>query len=705
MGKFAYKEVLQIKGYPPSLKVVKHGKSRFYWVHFSTYVASKGTIKIRKSTKTEVQNEAIRFAKEFYEDLIVKKKMGDFPVDNTFGRYTTKLITLNDQRVKNNTYSLSQFNNDKYRIENDLVPFFAELDITEVSYLTISNFINLLVDKGFKINSQKKYLTLIRKVMNLALEDGTISELPKFPDSNKLKVKTKKHYVPYPKGRTLDQKASDDIKSLINGTPVRRDLLIEYLHLIQDRFRCIKKKHLAALSDIMKIPFAEAFEVASFYAHFDVIDDDSPQPPEITLRVCDSLTCELKGSDVLIKNLKKKYHNSDKVRVLRAPCMGLCDHAPACEVGHNHLKECSIDSIETAIKTSNTHPQIIDGISLDSYISNGGYKTLRKCYEKELSVETVIEKLENAGLKGMGGAGFPSGQKWKFVRMEPGPRLMTINGDEGEPVPPPGNPAGPVPELPPGHFPPMFPPGLSGSQTNMNIASIVGINQMSQGIMSRIKGKMNVPVGAGEWGLLGQDRPQPAVIQDQVLISNDGAFTPSGGSASLSETGIVLPGRTFPQGDAQQAEYSEVSGIQVIPNNISTNNITITATIDTAVGGETFSTSSEDGTAISLKDFEPAFAKVTTTVTVLETGATSEQTTVIPTSQNGIAHNLFNNKLEGADVPGNHLEVVITRVAGEDGDTAQTESIKLKSIGVTMKTQYGTQEGASAIFDTNVAPR
>ena len=433
MGKFAYKEVLQIKGYPPSLKVVKHGKSRFYWVHFSTYVASKGTIKIRKSTKTEAQNEAIRFAKEFYEDLIVKKKMGDFPVDNTFGRYTTKLITLNDQRVKNNTYSLSQFNNDKYRIENDLVPFFAELDITEVSYLTISNFINLLVDKGFKVNSQKKYLTLIRKVMNLALEDGTISELPKFPDSNKLKVKTKKHYVPYPKGRTLDQKASDDIKSLINGTPVRRDLLIEYLHLIQDRFRCIKKKHLAALSDIMKIPFAEAFEVASFYAHFDVIDDDSPQPPEITLRVCDSLTCELKGSDVLIKNLKKKYHNSDKVRVLRAPCMGLCDHAPACEVGHNHLKECSIDSIETAIKTSNTHPQIIDGISLDSYISNGGYKILRKCYEKELSVETVIEKLEHAGLKGMGGAGFPSGQKWKFVRMEPGPRLMTINGDEGEP--------------------------------------------------------------------------------------------------------------------------------------------------------------------------------------------------------------------------------------------------------------------------------
>jgi len=225
------------------------------------------------------------------------------------------LLNINDERVKNNDYSLSQFNNDKYRIDNDLLPYFAELDVTEINYLTISNFINLLVDKGFKVNSQKKYLTLIRKVLNIAIEESTIKNLPKFPDTTKLRVKTKKQYVPYPKGRTLDQKANEEVKNLINGTPIRRDLLIEYLHLIQDRYRCIKKRHLAALSDIMKIPFAEAFEVATFYSHFDVLDDDDPTPPKITVRVCDSLTCELKGSDILIKNLKKKYHNSEDVRI------------------------------------------------------------------------------------------------------------------------------------------------------------------------------------------------------------------------------------------------------------------------------------------------------------------------------------------------------------------------------------------------------
>ena len=215
MGKFAYKEVLQIRGYPSSLKLVKHSKSRFYWVHYSTYIAPKGTIKIRKSTKTENQTEAMRFAKDFYEDLIVKKKMGDFPVDKTFARYTTKLIKINQKRVKNNDYSLSQFNNDKYRIENDLLPYFAELDVSEVNFLNISNFLNLLADKNYKVNSQKKYLTLIRKVLNLAIEDNEITSLPKFPDVNSLKIKKKRQFVPYPKGRSLDQKAGDEVRSLI----------------------------------------------------------------------------------------------------------------------------------------------------------------------------------------------------------------------------------------------------------------------------------------------------------------------------------------------------------------------------------------------------------------------------------------------------------------------------------------------------------
>ena len=243
--------------------------------------------------------------------------------------------------------------------------------------------------------------------------------------------KVKKRFTPYPKGRATEIEAISEIKKLISHLPLRRDLLIEYLHLIQDKYRCIQKKNLAALSEIMKIPFAESFEVASFYAHFDVIDDDEPLPPEITIRVCDSLTCELKGSQDLIKNLKSRYKG--EVRILRAPCMGLCDVAPACEVGHNHIKNCNLENINDAVVSKKTHHKIEDGISFENYINDGGYKLLDKCYNNKMSVDYIINELQNSGLKGMGGAGFPAGQKWKFVKMEKAPRLMTINGDEGEP--------------------------------------------------------------------------------------------------------------------------------------------------------------------------------------------------------------------------------------------------------------------------------
>ena len=432
MGKFAYKEVLKVKGYPSSLKIIKHGKSRFYWVHFSTYIASKGTVKIRKSTKTENQTEAIKFAKDFYEELIIKKRMGDFPIDNTFARYATKLMKIQENKVKDKTYSSDQFKNDNYKLKNDLLPNFAEIDISEINHSLISDFLNVLTEKELGLSSQRKYLTLIKKILNLAFEDNIIDSLPKFPDGKRLEVKKKKKFVPYPKGRNINPNEITIIKNLIKDLPLKRDLLIEYLHLIQDKFRCIKKKHLAALSEIMKIPFAEAFEVASFYAHFDVIEDNDTNPPEITIRVCDSLTCELKGSENLIHKLKKKYA-ANKVRVLRAPCMGLCDHAPACEVGHNHIKKCTVNSIDEAIKNKSTHPKIINGISLEEYTKNGGYKLLKKCYQGDLKVEKIIDELNESGLKGMGGAGFPAGQKWKFVRMEDSPRLMTINGDEGEP--------------------------------------------------------------------------------------------------------------------------------------------------------------------------------------------------------------------------------------------------------------------------------
>ncbi len=236
----------------------------------------------------------------------------------------------------------------------------------------------------------------------------------------------------YPKGRNVNEPDVKEIKKLISSLPLRRDLLIEYLHLIQDKYNEIRKKHLAALSEILKIPFAESFEVATFYAHFDVIDDDAPGIQDLTIRVCDSLTCELFGSEKLIKELRTNL-DKKKVRVLRAPCMGLCDKAPACEVGHKHLTFTDLNKVKKVISKNDYHPEIIAGKELDEYVKDGGYKILEKCYSKKLSVEEVIEELEKSGLKGMGGAGFPSGQKWKFVRMEPGPRLMTINGDEGEP--------------------------------------------------------------------------------------------------------------------------------------------------------------------------------------------------------------------------------------------------------------------------------
>ena len=244
--------------------------------------------------------------------------------------------------------------------------------------------------------------------------------------------KKKKNFIPYPKGRELDDKSISEVKSLIADLPLSRDMLIEYFHLIQDKYRCLQKRHLAAVSSLLKIPFAEAYEVATFYAHFDVIEDDDQIPPEITVRVCESLTCELKGAHKIINDLDHKIDKT-KVRILKAPCMGLCDVAPACEVGHNHITKINVDKVLETIKLNNTHAKVIEGILLEEYLKNGGYKTLKALQNGDMSLEEILEKLNDSGLKGMGGAGFPAGQKWKFVRLEQGERLMTINGDEGEP--------------------------------------------------------------------------------------------------------------------------------------------------------------------------------------------------------------------------------------------------------------------------------
>ncbi|HEX3836386.1 MAG TPA: NAD(P)H-dependent oxidoreductase subunit E [Steroidobacteraceae bacterium] len=236
---------------------------------------------------------------------------------------------------------------------------------------------------------------------------------------------------PVPKGRTVDPHASHAIQGLLGDRPRERHLLIEFLHLIQDEFGQISAAHLAALADEMSLAFAEVFETATFYAHFDVIKEEDEPIPALTVRVCDSLTCEMFGAEKLLESLRGGL--GDAVRVVRAPCVGLCDHAPAVEVGHNFLKRADIASVKAAVGHGDTHPHLPDYIDYEDYRAAGGYQTLERLRSGALTVDAVLAVLDDGALKGLGGAGFPTGRKWRSVRGEKGPRLMAINGDEGEP--------------------------------------------------------------------------------------------------------------------------------------------------------------------------------------------------------------------------------------------------------------------------------
>jgi formate dehydrogenase beta subunit len=234
-----------------------------------------------------------------------------------------------------------------------------------------------------------------------------------------------------PKGRQVDPRAMDLIRALLGETPRERHLLIEYLHRIQDTYGQISAAHLGALAELMSLSFAEVFETATFYAHFDIVKDGEPDIPSLTVRVCDSLTCEMFGAQRLLQTLPAELGGG--VRVVRAPCMGLCDVAPAAEVGHNFLKHATNASIKAAVARQDTHPHIPDYIDYDAYRADGGYRTLERLRAGSLSVDEVLKVLDDGALKGLGGAGFPTGRKWRSVRGEPGPRLMAVNGDEGEP--------------------------------------------------------------------------------------------------------------------------------------------------------------------------------------------------------------------------------------------------------------------------------
>ncbi|MEM9584244.1 MAG: NAD(P)H-dependent oxidoreductase subunit E [Pseudomonadota bacterium] len=234
-----------------------------------------------------------------------------------------------------------------------------------------------------------------------------------------------------PKGRQLDDSAWDEVKALLRDRPRRRDLLIEYLHLIQDQFGCLSAAHLRALAEEMRLSQAEVYEVASFYAHFDVVKEGEAKPPALTIRVCDSLSCELAGAQAL-KSALEDGLNPEEVRVLRAPCMGRCDTAPVLELGHAHIDHATPEKVTAAIEAGHTHPDIPDYQGFEAYCSTGGYAAL-KTLRKSGNWEEVQAKIKESGLRGLGGAGFPSGTKWGFVRGNDGPRYLAVNGDEGEP--------------------------------------------------------------------------------------------------------------------------------------------------------------------------------------------------------------------------------------------------------------------------------
>ncbi|UQI41094.1 NADH-ubiquinone oxidoreductase-F iron-sulfur binding region domain-containing protein [Vreelandella venusta] len=250
-------------------------------------------------------------------------------------------------------------------------------------------------------------------------------------------VTPKRRFRGKPRGRELDPVCLEGLRDLLgdernDAALRRRDLLIEHLHALQDTRGHLLLADLRALATYMNLPMAAVYETATFYAHFDVIHDDQEVPPALTIRVCDSLACQLAGAEALKAQLEANV-DIEQVRVLRAPCMGRCDTAPVVEVGHRHLGRADAAQVQAAIDGDDTHPEPIDWQRLDSYRSKGGFALLQACRNGEVTVEALMEAMQQANLRGLGGAGFPTFKKWHFVRQEAGPRYCAINADEGEP--------------------------------------------------------------------------------------------------------------------------------------------------------------------------------------------------------------------------------------------------------------------------------
>jgi NADH:ubiquinone oxidoreductase subunit F (NADH-binding)/NADH:ubiquinone oxidoreductase subunit E len=246
---------------------------------------------------------------------------------------------------------------------------------------------------------------------------------------------TKKRKRQAPRGRQVLPQALAEVEALLGPGPYRHDLLIEYLHLINDRYRQLGAPHLAALARLLGLSQTEVYEVATFYHHFDVVkekaDGSLPAPPALTVRVCDGLSCEMGGAKQLLEKLPALLGR--EVRVIGAPCVGRCEQAPVVVVHQKPVPEATLESVLGQVQSQNLYDKPKDYIGFEEYMEAGGYSLLRDCIEHRRDVESVLKTMEDSGLRGLGGAGFPAGRKWRIVRGEAAPRLMAVNIDEGEP--------------------------------------------------------------------------------------------------------------------------------------------------------------------------------------------------------------------------------------------------------------------------------
>jgi formate dehydrogenase len=237
--------------------------------------------------------------------------------------------------------------------------------------------------------------------------------------------------VTQPKGRQVDDTAIAEVGAALGEMPMRRDLLIEALHRLQDRFGCLRASHMRALADRFRLSQAEVFEVASFYHHFDIVKEGEAEPAPVTIRICNSLSCAIAGADDLIAAMKSATDPA-QIRIQPVPCIGRCAGAPAANAGKRAVDHATPEKLMAAANAPLT-PEIPEYRTLDAYRADGGYSILAKILSGEITRETAVAQMSDAGLRGLGGAGFPAGRKWSIVSGFPGPRLMTVNGDEGEP--------------------------------------------------------------------------------------------------------------------------------------------------------------------------------------------------------------------------------------------------------------------------------